>query len=46
MNLDDKRRRYYRITDLGLRLAAEEVERLREVVRFASRRLSVVAHSH
>ena len=34
-HLDDKRRRYYRITDLGRRIATEEVERLREVVRFA-----------
>ncbi len=33
--LDDKRRHYYRITDLGRRLAADEVERLREVVQFA-----------
>jgi DNA-binding PadR family transcriptional regulator len=45
-HLDDKRRRYYRITDLGLRLAAEEVERLREVVQSASTKLSVVLHSH
>jgi DNA-binding PadR family transcriptional regulator len=34
-HLDDKRRRYYRITDFGRRIATEEVERLREVVRFA-----------
>ena len=34
-HLDDKRRRYYRITDFGRRIAAEEVERLREVIRFA-----------
>lgn len=34
-HLDDKRRRYYRITECGRRLAAEEVERLREVVRLA-----------
>ena len=33
-HLDDKRRRYYRITDLGRRVAAEEVERLCEVIRF------------
>jgi DNA-binding PadR family transcriptional regulator len=33
--LDDKRRRYYRITEFGRRIATEEVERLREVVRFA-----------
>jgi len=33
--LDDKRRRYYRITDLGRRMATEEVGRLREVIRFA-----------
>jgi DNA-binding PadR family transcriptional regulator len=34
-HLDDKRRRYYRITDVGRRIAIEEVERLREVIRFA-----------
>src|SRR5579863_2623247 len=34
-HLDDKRRRYYRITDLGRQIAAEEVDRLREVIRFA-----------
>lgn len=34
-HLDDKRRRYYRITDHGRRIATEEVERLREVIRFA-----------
>lgn len=35
-HLDDKRRRYYRITALGRRIAADEVERLREVIRFAN----------
>jgi len=35
-HLDDKRRRYYRITDAGRRMATEEVERLREVIRFAN----------
>jgi DNA-binding PadR family transcriptional regulator len=34
-HLDDKRRRYYRITDVGRRIATEEVERLREVIQFA-----------
>jgi DNA-binding PadR family transcriptional regulator len=34
-HLDDKRRRYYQITALGRRIATEEVERLREVIRFA-----------
>ena len=39
-HLDDKRRRYYRITDFGRRLAADEIERLREFVRFAHGKLA------
>jgi DNA-binding PadR family transcriptional regulator len=37
-HLEDNRRRYYRLTDLGRRIATEEVERLHEVVRFAHRK--------
>lgn len=33
--LDDERRRYYRLTPLGRRLAEEEAERLQEMVRAA-----------
>ena len=33
--LDDERRRYYRLTDLGRRVAVAEVERLEGVVRAA-----------
>jgi DNA-binding PadR family transcriptional regulator len=33
--LDDERRRYYRLTDLGRRVAVAEVERLEDVVRAA-----------
>jgi hypothetical protein len=33
--LDDQRRRYYRITDTGRRLAVAEAERLAELVREA-----------
>jgi DNA-binding MarR family transcriptional regulator len=31
-DLDDERRRYYRLTPLGARVAAAEVERLRALV--------------
>ncbi len=34
-HLDDERRRYYRITPLGLRVAQAEVIRLRQLVRLA-----------
>ncbi len=34
-NLDDERRRYYRLTDLGRKVAAAEVERLEGLVRAA-----------
>jgi DNA-binding PadR family transcriptional regulator len=37
--LDDERRRYYRITDIGRRAMAAEIDRLDELVR-AARRLS------
>jgi len=35
-HLDDQRRRYYRLTQFGRRVAIAEVERLRELVRFAN----------
>jgi DNA-binding PadR family transcriptional regulator len=38
-HLDDERRRYYRITVLGQRVAAAEAVRLRELVRLAESRL-------
>ncbi len=34
-DLDDERRRYYRLTDLGRRVAVAEVERLEDAVRAA-----------
>lgn len=34
-NLDDQRRRYYRLTDAGRRLAVGEAERLADLVRLA-----------
>ena len=34
-DLDDERRRYYRLTDLGRKVAAAEVERLEGLVRVA-----------
>jgi DNA-binding PadR family transcriptional regulator len=36
--LDDERRRYYRLTDLGRRAAMAEVERLEDLVRTAHRK--------
>jgi len=36
--LDDERRRYYRLTDLGRKAAMAEVERLEELVRTAHRK--------
>jgi DNA-binding PadR family transcriptional regulator len=38
-HLDDERRRYYRITPLGRRVAQAEALRLRELVRLAETRL-------
>lgn len=35
--LDDSRRRYYKITDKGARLARAEAERLSKLVRFAKK---------
>ena len=40
-HLDDARRRYYRITPLGLRVAQAEAARVRELVRFAEERLAL-----
>ncbi len=37
-HLDDERRRYYRITDLGCRVAQAEAGRMRELVRLAQKR--------
>jgi DNA-binding PadR family transcriptional regulator len=36
--LDDERRRYYRLTDLGRRAATAEIERLEGLVRMARRK--------
>lgn len=38
-HLDDERRRYYRITRLGRRVAHAEAARLRELIQFAEGRL-------
>ena len=38
-HLDDERRRYYRITSLGQKVAAEETMRLRSLVRLAAAQL-------
>jgi DNA-binding PadR family transcriptional regulator len=38
-HLDDERRRYYRITPLGRRVAQAEAMRLRDLVRLAESRL-------
>jgi DNA-binding PadR family transcriptional regulator len=38
-HLDDERRRYYRITPFGRRVAQAETARVRELVRFADERL-------
>lgn len=40
-HLDDERRRYYRITPLGRRVAAAEAMRMRELVRLAESRLKI-----
>ncbi len=38
-HLDDARRRYYRITSFGRRVALAEADRMRELVQLADRRL-------
>jgi DNA-binding PadR family transcriptional regulator len=40
-HLDDERRRYYRITPLGRRVAAAEAVRMRNLVRLAESRLKL-----
>jgi len=40
-HLDDERRRYYRITALGRRVAAAEAIRMRQLVRLAESRLKL-----
>lgn len=40
-HLDDERRRYYRITPLGLRVLQAEVSRLRALVKLAEARLNI-----
>src|SRR3984957_3768942 len=40
-HLDDERRRYYRITNLGRRVIQAEVARLRELVQLAQVRLGI-----
>jgi DNA-binding PadR family transcriptional regulator len=40
-HLDDERRRYYRITTLGLRVARAEIARLRALVQLAEVRLGI-----
>ena len=40
-HLDDERRRYYRITPLGRRVAQAEAVRLRELVKLAESRLQL-----
>lgn len=40
-HLDDERRRYYRITPLGRRVAAAEAMRMRELVRLVESRLKI-----
>jgi DNA-binding PadR family transcriptional regulator len=41
LHLDDERRRYYRITPLGLRVAQAEALRMRDLVQFAQGRLGL-----
>ncbi len=40
-HLDDERRRYYRITPLGLRVAHAEAVRMRELAQFAQDKLGM-----
>jgi DNA-binding PadR family transcriptional regulator len=40
-HLDDERRRYYRITPLGKRVAQAEAVRMRQLVRLAEDRLGL-----
>ena len=44
-HLDDERRRYYRITDYGRRVAQAEAARMRELVQLAAARFGVPKHA-
>ena len=44
-HLDDERRRYYRITQLGRRVAQAEAVRLRQLIRLAEDSLDLAEHS-
>jgi DNA-binding PadR family transcriptional regulator len=44
-HLDDERRRYYRITAYGRKVAQAEAARMRELVRLAAARLGVPGHA-
>jgi DNA-binding PadR family transcriptional regulator len=44
-SLDDERRRYYRLTDLGKRVAQAETRRLAELVAVAQRRRLLIEES-
>jgi DNA-binding MarR family transcriptional regulator len=44
-HLDDERRRYYRITDYGRRVAQAEAARMREMVRLAAATFGAPRHA-
>jgi DNA-binding PadR family transcriptional regulator len=44
-HLDDERRRYYRITSYGRKVAQAEAARMRELVQLATARLGVPKHA-
>ena len=44
-HLDDERRRYYRITPYGRKVAQAEVERMRELVHLAAAKFGVPRHA-
>jgi DNA-binding PadR family transcriptional regulator len=44
-HLDDERRRYYRITPYGRKVAQAEAARMRELVRLATARFGVPKHA-
>lgn len=44
-HLDDERRRYYRITPLGRRVARAEAARMRELVALAAQRFGAPKHA-
>jgi hypothetical protein len=43
--LDDERRRYYRLTDFGYRVATAEAERLAELVKTAKKKKLLTART-